>query len=94
MASRIENLKPEALAVSPAKAGVIIGGGRTKVYELLAQGELESFWIGRSRRITVRSIYAYIDRRLMEARASKSGPHAQRDRVAPTRREGERNEPR
>jgi hypothetical protein len=76
MARRTENPALEAFAVSPAKAGAIIDGGRTKVYELLAQGELESFWIGRSRKITVQSIYAYLDRRLTEARAAKAAPHS------------------
>ena len=78
MTRRIENSALEAFAVSPAKAGVIIDGGRTKIYELMAQGELESFWIGRSRKITIRSIQAYLDRQLAEARTAKARPRAQR----------------
>jgi hypothetical protein len=38
--------------------------GNTRGYQLLAAGELESFLDGRSRKITVESIYRYIARRL------------------------------
>jgi hypothetical protein len=34
------------------------------LYELLGGGELESFTLGKSRKMTVASIRAYIDRRL------------------------------
>jgi hypothetical protein len=38
--------------------------GNTRLYELLAAGELESFLDGRSRKIIVESIHQYISRRL------------------------------
>ncbi|HKX78229.1 MAG TPA: hypothetical protein VJM34_06910 [Novosphingobium sp.] len=60
-------MKP--IAVIPKVAFDAIGVGVTKGYELLAAGELESFTIGRSRRITVASIEAFIARRL-EAEAA------------------------
>jgi excisionase family DNA binding protein len=77
MTRRTENPALEVFAVSPAKAGEILGGGRTKIYELLAQGELESFWIGRSRRVTLESIRAFLDRRLAESRR-RAPPRASR----------------
>lgn len=40
--------------------------GRAKLYELLNTGELESFLEGSSRKITWRSIDAYVQRRLEE----------------------------
>jgi hypothetical protein len=40
--------------------------GRAKVYELLNSGELESYLEGSSRKVTWRSIEAYIERRLKQ----------------------------
>jgi Helix-turn-helix domain len=40
--------------------------GRAKLYELLNSGELESYLEGSSRKITCRSIDAYVQRRLEE----------------------------
>jgi len=37
---------------------------RKKLYELINAGELESYTEGKSRRITVKSINAYLERRL------------------------------
>ena len=45
--------------------------GKTKLFELIATGELESFLDGPVRRITVASIRARIQRKLQEA-ASKN----------------------
>jgi excisionase family DNA binding protein len=45
---------------------------RSKLYELLNSGELESYTEGRSRRITVRSINSYVERRLA-AEAQRRG---------------------
>jgi len=36
--------------------------GRDRVYLLLAQGELSSVHLGRSHRVTARSLAAYVDR--------------------------------
>lgn len=41
--------------------------GRTKVFELLASGELESVSVGRARRIPVGSLRAYVTRLTSEA---------------------------
>ncbi len=45
---------------SVKKTGSIIGAGLTKVYELIGEGRLEALKIGRSTRVTDRSIDAYI----------------------------------
>jgi excisionase family DNA binding protein len=45
---------------------------RSTLYELLNSGELESYTEGRSRRITVRSINSYVERRLA-AEAQRRG---------------------
>jgi excisionase family DNA binding protein len=54
----------EPLVVRPAAAGQLLGCGRTRIYELLDAGELHSFNDGRSRKIPVASIRAYIERKL------------------------------
>jgi hypothetical protein len=43
----------ERLVVSPRRARHMLNCGNTRLYELLAAGELDSFLDGRSRKITV-----------------------------------------
>ncbi|MGY3498011.1 helix-turn-helix domain-containing protein [Bradyrhizobium sp. USDA 4502] len=52
------------LVASPNQAMRAIQVSRKKLYELINTGELESYTEGKSRRITVRSINEYIERRL------------------------------
>ena len=52
------------LVASPKQAMRVIQVSRKKLYELINTGELESYTEGRSRRITVKSIKDYIERRL------------------------------
>lgn len=54
----------EPLAVSPKEAFAAIGVGVTKGYELINSGELESFMLGRSRRVTTESVRAFVNRQL------------------------------
>ncbi len=63
-----EHLEP--LVVSPKTAWRMLGCGNSHGYELLNGGELQSFLDGRSRRITVASIRAYIARKLAAAGAT------------------------
>jgi uncharacterized membrane-anchored protein len=55
------------LIVKPREARRMLACGNTRLYELLAADELESFLDGRSRKITVESIRRYIARRLAPA---------------------------
>jgi hypothetical protein len=52
------------LVVRPKGARRMLNCGQTRLYELIAAGELDSFLDGRSRKITVESIYRYVRRRL------------------------------
>jgi hypothetical protein len=61
----------ERLVVSPRRAKHMLDCGNTRLYELLNAKELESFLDGRSRKITVSSIKAYIAR-LLAAPANKN----------------------
>jgi excisionase family DNA binding protein len=64
----------EQLVVTPNQAMKALMVGRGTLYELINSGELDSYTEGRSRRITVKSIHAYVNRRLAreaELRAQK-----------------------
>jgi excisionase family DNA binding protein len=49
------------LVVSPRQACQLLSVGLTRLYELLNEGKLDSFMVGRSRRITVVSIHGFIE---------------------------------
>jgi len=70
------------LVVKPKVAWKLLACSNTHGYELIARGELESFRDGRSRKITVESIYRLIARRLAaeEAATSASQPRRRRGR--------------
>jgi hypothetical protein len=54
----------EPLVVKPARACAMLSCGRTRLYELLAAKELDSFLDGGARKVTVASIHRYIERQL------------------------------
>jgi excisionase family DNA binding protein len=62
------------LVVSPNQAMKALMVSRATLYALINGGELDSYTEGRSRRITVESINAYVKRRLaQEAKRRGSG---------------------
>lgn len=56
----------DRLLLRPSEAAETIGIGRSKVYELLASGELPSIKIGNSLRVPVDALRAWIERQLGE----------------------------
>lgn len=62
-----------ALVVNPKKACSLLDIGNTRLYELVNKGELVSYNDGRSRKITVESIHAYIARRIAESSKAEEG---------------------
>ena len=70
--SQAQIIIPEAIVASPNQAMQAIQVSRKKLYELINNGELQSYTEGKSRRITVDSIHAYVKRRL-EAEAARRG---------------------
>ena len=58
------------LAVSPKVGFAMLGVGVTKGYELINEGSLETFKIGRATRITTSSIERFIADRLTERKAA------------------------
>jgi excisionase family DNA binding protein len=75
----------EPLAVSPRQACRLLNVGNTYLYELLNNDELESYWEGKSRKITMRSIRARQERQLVAARAAEAAPQP-RPRGRPRKR--------
>lgn len=68
--SPISCLDEVALVVSPKKAASILDVGLTRVYELINEGAIESYRDGKSRKLIVASLKAYIARQI-EAEATK-----------------------
>lgn len=62
------------LVVGTAEAQRLGGWGKTKIFELIAAGELDSYLDGRVRRITMESIEARIQRKLEESRRTEARP--------------------
>jgi excisionase family DNA binding protein len=62
-----------ALVVSPKNGAVILGIGLTQVYKLINAREVESYRDGKSRKIVVASLKAYVERQIA-AEATKQRP--------------------
>jgi excisionase family DNA binding protein len=60
----------EPLAVSPREACRLLGIGSTRLYQLIGQGELQTYLDGRARRVVVASAHQYVERRLASAGAT------------------------
>jgi excisionase family DNA binding protein len=56
----------EQMLLRPMEAAEAIGIGRSKIYELLASGELPSIRIGGSVRVPVDKLREWIDRKAAE----------------------------
>lgn len=52
----------ERLLLRPEEAAEVLGIGRSKLYVLLAEGEIESVHIGTCRRIPLEALHGYVDR--------------------------------
>jgi excisionase family DNA binding protein len=56
----------EPICVRINDAARMIGVGRTKLYELISSGELETVKIGKATRVTTASLHAMVKRRCSE----------------------------
>ena len=74
------------IAVPPAEAARLLSCSLSRAYELMRNGELESYSDGRSRRVTMASIHKHVARRVADAadnggwRAWEHNPQARRSR--------------
>jgi hypothetical protein len=71
MSKRSKDSDEQRLVVSPRRAMHMLDCGRTRLYELIGNGELDSYLDGRARKITVESIHRHIERRLQDGSALK-----------------------
>ena len=74
VASSTRETRRDPLVVRPQEACGMLAIGLTRLYELLHEGQLESYRHGRSRRITVTSIRAYVDRQIRASSANWGPP--------------------
>jgi hypothetical protein len=75
----------EPLGVSPRQTGQLLNIGQTRVWHLIGTGELETYWEGRCRKVTLRSIRARHERQLAAARgATETAQHRRRGRPSKT----------
>jgi hypothetical protein len=56
----------QRIVVSPRRAMHMLDCGKTHLYDLIGNGELDSYLDGSSRKITVQSIHRHIERRLTQ----------------------------
>jgi hypothetical protein len=69
----VESLRP--LAVPPKAAAQMLGYGLTRTYALLKAGELQSYVDGGARRVLVKSISDFIERKLKaDSKPVRRGP--------------------
>ena len=52
----------EKLLLSPEEAAEALGVGRSRVYDLMRTRQLHSVRIGKSRRVPVAAVHAYVER--------------------------------
>ena len=76
MATTARNEEPHGgagrrLLVSPEEAASMLSVARSTVYVLMASGELPSVKIGKSRRLRVEDIEAFVDRLANAQRATR-----------------------
>jgi excisionase family DNA binding protein len=72
MRNRIIGEADYALVVSPKRAKEILDCSEPRIYALLNSGELRSYKDGKSRKILVSSIHAFVERKLAEAAADQA----------------------
>src|ERR1039457_6454838 len=66
--SHEDGIRVRALLITVSEAAERLGCGRTFVYELINAGELESFKLGRLRRVPVAALDALVERLRVSAR--------------------------
>ena len=74
-------LDDRALVTDAGRACAMLGVCKDKLYILLREKELDSYLEGRSRRITVASIRAYVARKLAAAETFERARHPYSDRA-------------
>jgi excisionase family DNA binding protein len=68
----------QPLVTSVNGACAILHKSRDKVYDLIKSGEIESYLDGDSRRITIRSLEAYVQKKVAESKEYKAAAYPRR----------------
>ncbi|MFH1560072.1 MAG: helix-turn-helix domain-containing protein [Chloroflexota bacterium] len=68
----------EELLLTPEAAARLLSLGRSKIFELMAAGELESITIGKSRRVPVEAIKEYVARQRQAQGSIRTWPSGSR----------------
>lgn len=63
----------QRLLLPVEEAGEVLGLKRSKMYELISEGKIESVKIGKSRRIPVDALEAYVARLRDDSREAQAG---------------------
>ncbi len=87
MTEHAERPAPERLVYSVDEAAELLGMGRTYMFHLVATGEIESFKIGKMRKIPREAIDGYVERLRSEQAAAAERA---REARAPGQRRGRR----
>lgn len=61
----------DKLLLSADEVAMMLGCGRTYVFELISEGLLESVKIGRLRRVPTDAVVAYVEQLRVDARAER-----------------------
>ena len=72
----------ERLLLRPNEAAEVLGLGRSKTYELLASGDLPSVTVGKSRRVPLEALRAWVRDRTVANESARSEGDAEREAVA------------
>jgi hypothetical protein len=76
---------PKKLVVGPAGAAELLDLSEWSIFKLIREGELETFELGGSRKITIASVEALIRRRLAARRRKIRNPPAPPHKTAEAR---------
>jgi hypothetical protein len=77
------NITPDdRLLAGLRRAKIMLDCGNTQLYALMNSGELDSVWLGRSRKVTVESIQRLVARRLAAAAERRAARPALDEHVA------------
>ena len=75
----------DRLLLRPAEAAEVLGVGRSKLYELIADGVIPTVQVGHRMRVPVSALRAWIDAEISKTRSGiAKAPDVPRDTVWPT----------
>lgn len=74
----METMTVRPLLLRPEVAAEALGISRARLYELFASGHIETVKIGKSRRVPLAELEAYVERLRQQAASATAAPGGQR----------------